>query len=107
MENSESNLFVHHVFFWLKKPNDEAVRQQFEKGLEELVKIKEIKSSHLGVPADTDRPVIDSTYQYSLLVLFDSKANHDIYQDHPIHHKFIAENSMYWEKVQVYDSVDM
>ncbi|MDH5475859.1 MAG: Dabb family protein, partial [Cyclobacteriaceae bacterium] len=78
----------------------------FQKGLEELVTIETIKTKHLGVPAKTDRDVIDSSYSYSLLLMFDNKADQDIYQTHPTHLKFIEENQQYWKKVVVYDSVD-
>ena len=63
-----------------------------------------IRPSHIGSPADTDRPVIDSTYSYSLIVSFDSKKEHDIYQEHPLHKDFIAAAEDLWDKVQVYDS---
>ena len=29
-------LFLHHVFFWLKDPENKANRKKFEKGLKEL-----------------------------------------------------------------------
>lgn len=101
-----NGLFIHHVFFWLKEPVTAEVRSKFEQALRDLVKVETIVGSHLGVPAGTDRDVIDSTYTYSLLVLFKNKADQDVYQTHPIHLKFIEENSMLWEKVVVYDTVE-
>ena len=64
-----------------------------------------IKTQHIGSPADTDRAVIDNTYSYSLVLSFDSKKEHDIYQEHQFHKDFIANASELWTKVQVYDSV--
>ncbi len=62
---------------------------------------------HIGVPASTEvRPVIDSTYSASELMFFDDLAGQKIYQDHPIHQKFIAYCSGLWEKVVVYDVID-
>jgi len=104
-ENSKT-MFVHHVYFWLHDPSNPEVRENFQKGLEELVTIETIKVSHLGIPADTARPVIDSSYAYSLLVIFDDKEGHDIYQEHPTHLKFIKDCEQYWSKVLVYDSVN-
>jgi hypothetical protein len=101
------NIFIHHVFFWLKDPKNPQVRAKFEKGLQKLVTISEIQSFHLGVPASTDRGVIDSTYTYSLLTIFKNKADQDIYQEHPTHLAFIDECEDLWKKVLVYDSVDM
>lgn len=98
---------VHHVFFWLKEPGNKEHRKQFEKALNELMKVKTIKISHIGVPASTEnRDVVDHSYTYSLLVMFNSKEEQDLYQIDPIHQKFVNENSNLWNKVVVYDSVD-
>lgn len=98
---------MHHVFFWLKEPKNEAHRKQFEKALGDLLKVETIKMSHVGIPAATEeRGVVDNTYTYSFMVMFDSLEDQLIYQKHPLHLKFIAENSDLWNKVVVYDSVD-
>jgi hypothetical protein len=98
--------FSHHVFFWLNNPDDPADRAAFEKCIQELVQIPEIRSWHLGIPADVpERPVVDASYTYSYQVFFDNIEGHDIYQDHPLHHKFIEDCSHLWSKVLVYDSV--
>lgn len=100
-----SDLFVHHVYFWLKQPVTQEMRTKFEAELRKLVKVETIVDYHLGVPAPTGRDVIDTTYSYSLLTLFRNKADQDIYQTHPIHLKFIEESQDLWEKVIVYDSI--
>lgn len=98
---------VHHVFFWLKEPNNTAVRKQFEKALDDLLKVGSIKFSHVGKPAGTEsRDVVDHSYTYSLIAFFDSQAGQDAYQVDPIHVKFVEENNHLWNKVVVYDSID-
>ena len=98
---------IHHVFFWLKEPGNKAHRKQFEKALEDLIKVETIKVSHIGVPAETEeRGVVENSYTYSYMVMFDSLKDQNIYQKHPLHLKFIEENEHLWEKVVVYDSVD-
>jgi len=99
--------FIHHVFFWLKNPNDKKEREKFETALKEMGTIESISLVHIGTPADTNRPIIDTSYHYSLLVGFKNKVDHDIYQEHPIHDKFRNEYSDMWTKVQIYDSVDI
>jgi hypothetical protein len=99
--------FVHHVYFWLKKPATRETRVKFEKGLKELFTIETIVGKHLGTPATTDHGVIDSSYSYSLLLTFNSKEDQEIYQTHPTHLKFIDECEDLWEKVVVYDSVSI
>lgn len=97
-------LFIHHVYFWLKKPVTKAVRTKFENALKELVTVETIIDYHLGIPAKTNRGVIDRSYSYSLLVTFKNKEDQDIYQTHPTHLKFIADCEELWERVVVYDS---
>jgi len=105
--NNLEKLFIHHVYFWLKKPVTGEVKAKFENALKKLVTIETIVDFHLGVPAGTSRDVIDTSYSYSLLVTFKNKADQDLYQPHPIHQKFIADCQDLWEKVVVYDSVSI
>jgi hypothetical protein len=100
-------LFIHHVYFWLKKPLSQEIRNRFEKGLKKLVTVETIVDHHLGIPAATQRGVIDTSYTYSLLLTFKNKEDQDIYQTHPTHLKFIEECEDLWEKVVVYDSVSI
>ena len=97
--------FFHMVFFWLVNDSPE-VEKQFLKELKSFVgQVEEIRKVHIGPPADTDRDVIDNTYSFSLVVTFDSKKEHDLYQEHEAHLKFIENASSLWKKVLVYDSV--
>ena len=97
--------FFHVVFFWLINDKQE-VSKKFENELRQFIDhVDEIKTSHIGTPADTDRDVIDNTWSYSLVLSFDSKKEHDIYQDHKAHKQFIENASSLWERVLVYDSV--
>lgn len=99
--------FFHLVFFWLINDSPE-VEKQFLKELKNFVdQVEEIKKVHIGPPADTDREVIDNSYSFNLTVTFDSKKEHDIYQEHPAHLKFIDNASSLWKKVLVYDSVKL
>ncbi len=102
----DKNIFVHHVYFWLKNPDSKADKAKLVEGLQKLSKVKTIKMFHIGQPAATNRDVIDRTYAISWLVLFDNKANQDSYQTDPIHLKFVEECSGLWSKVVVYDSED-
>lgn len=99
------NTFVHHVFFWLKDKADQA---KLIEGLEMLGSIEHIRQIHVGVAADTNRDVIDSSYDASLLILFDNKAEQDGYQDHPTHLVFVDKYAKpLCAKIVVYDSVNI
>lgn len=105
-EKITGTTLVHHVYFWLKEPENEAHKKQLLEALNKLVKIKTIKMSHIGVPASTEeREVVDSSYAVSYMVMFDDQAGHDAYQVDPVHLKFVEENQHLWSKVVVYDSV--
>jgi hypothetical protein len=98
---------IHHVFFWLKEPKNEAHKKQLVKALNDLLKVETIKLSHIGFPAGTEsRDVVDHSYSVSYMTMFDDQAGQDAYQVHPLHVKFVEENFHLWEKVVVYDSVD-
>ena len=100
-----NNVFIHHVFFWLKE-NNESNRQQLVEGLQKLSSAKTIKQFHIGVPANTSREVIESTYNVSWMILFESAADQDSYQVDPVHLDFVKECSHLWQKVTVFDSID-
>ncbi len=100
------NVFVHHVFFWLANPSNQSEYQQLLSGIKSLANVSSVKDIYVGVPADTDRPVIDTTYTFSLLLIFNSKAAQDEYQIDMIHQKFVDDNKHLWSKVLIYDSVN-
>jgi hypothetical protein len=96
--------FVHTVFFWLKDKNNQADHEALHAGLLELSKIDLIQTAYVGKPADTNRAVIDFTYQFSITWIFDTAEQQAAYQTHPDHLAFVAKCSHLWEKVQVYDA---
>lgn len=98
-------MFVHVVNFWLKPGLSDAERAQFVAGVKKLGEIESLKIFNVGPPANTDRPVIDRSYDFCELTVFDDEAGHDIYQEHPIHLKFIEDCKHLWDKVLIYDSV--
>lgn len=104
----EKKQLVHHVFFWLKNPGSKEDLNKLLEGLRTLSKIETVRSLRIGVPATTEkRDVVDNSYSASELMLFDDLVGQDAYQVHPIHKKFVADCSHLWEKVVVYDSLDV
>ena len=104
----EKKQLLHHVFFWLKNPDSKEDRDKLIAGLRTLKKIETVRKIHIGVPASTElRPVVDASYSVSELLFFDNLEGQKVYQDHPIHKKFIEDCSHLWEKVIVYDAMDV
>jgi stress responsive alpha/beta barrel protein len=101
-----SNIFVHHVYFWLANPGSAADKAALVAGLKKLSKAGTIRQFHIGQPADTSREVIETSYSVSWLLFFDEAADQESYQVDPIHLQFVKECSSLWSKVVVYDSVD-
>ncbi|WP_324677750.1 Dabb family protein [Hymenobacter sp. GOD-10R] len=103
MTAPSTGLFVHHVLFYATA--SEADQAKLLEGLQKLAGIPSIKMAHIGTPASTNRDVIERTYTYSWLCLFESAAEEEVYQQHPIHDEFRNQYARYWEKVVIYDSV--
>ena len=98
---------VHHVFFWLKRPDSIEDRDQLVQGIKTLAGIETIRKIHVGIIASTEkRDVVDTSWQVSELMFFDDEAGQKIYQDHPIHQEFIKNYSHLWNRVVVYDAAE-
>jgi len=108
IENSMPGSFAHTVYFWLKEPDNAQVCKAFEPSLSKFLESSaDITTYHLGKPADTYRPIIDTSYTYALLTTFKDKAGHDRYQEDPAHKLFVKESESLWNRVLIYDSVDV
>ena len=101
----DKNIFIHHVYFWLKDPGNSTDLGSLVEGLTKLSEVNTIHSFHIGVPAGTSREVIDSSYSVSWLLYFKNKEDQDSYQEDPVHLNFVKECSHLWTKVVVYDTV--
>jgi hypothetical protein len=99
---------VHHVFFWLKNPSSTEDRDQLVAGLKTLAGIPLIKELYVGVLAATEkRDVVDASWQVSELMFFHDLTSQATYQQHPIHLDFVKNYSHLWEKVVVYDTMNL
>ena len=95
-------MFVHSVYFWLKSDLTPAQEALFVERATALTTLPSVTHGWIGKPAATDRPVIDRTYSYGLVVVFEDEAGHDDYQVHPIHDAFRELHDM-WTAVKIYD----
>ena len=99
------DLFIHHVYFWLENTGSKNDHAALLVGLQALSKVPSIKQFHIGVPADTNRDVIETSYEFSWLAVFNTKEEQDAYQVDPIHLHFVDTCKHLWQKVIVYDSL--
>ena len=98
-------LFIHHVYFYLKNKNNAQDEAKLIEGLTKLAKVPTIQYVHIGTPAATSRPVIVKDYAVSWMCFFKNIIEEEIYQTDPIHLEFIKDYSHLWEKVVIYDSI--
>ncbi|WP_240338278.1 Dabb family protein [Aquimarina sp. BL5] len=100
--------FVHTVYFWLNNPESKEDRKLFEESLNKFLETsKYAKTNFIGIPAGTDREVVDNSYTYALVVTFSSKEEQNLYQKEEAHLLFIKEASSLWNKVQIYDAIGL
>lgn len=103
---SFKHAFVHSVFFWLKPDLTAEQTSEFELALHTMVQDSQYAhTGHIGKPAGTPREVVDNSYDYSLIVTFDSASDHDAYQTEAPHDLFRETIKPFTQRVQIYDSV--
>ncbi len=96
-------MHAHNVYFWLKNDLAPGDLSAFEQGLQALTNDPAVKSGYYGRPADTRREVVENSYTYGLLLLFDDLAAHDRYQAGAVHLKFVEAHASKWARVVVHD----
>lgn len=99
---------IHHVFFWLKNPSSKEDLGKLIAGVKTLAKIETVRELRVGVVAKTEkRDVVDQSWAVSEHMQFSDLAGQLVYQTHPVHLEFIKNCSHLWEKVVVYDAMDV
>jgi len=99
-------MLAHNVFFTLKD-RSESARDAL------VAACKTHLSGHPGVrffacgtlATQMDRPVNVRDFDVALHLVFETVADHDVYQGAPRHHTFVNENKDGWATVRVFDSV--
>jgi hypothetical protein len=97
-------MIYHTAYFWLKPNLNKEELLNFEKGLQSLQGISLVKDGNYGSPAATlKRSVIEDSYSYANLLVFDDVEDQDKYQDDPVHVAFVERHQDKWDRVQVFD----
>lgn len=97
---------VHHVLFWLKRPDSVEDRDALVAGIRSLGAIDTVRGVHVGFPADTlARGVVDGSWSVSEILYFDDAAGQDAYQVDALHKAFVDQHEHLWERVVVYDVI--
>jgi len=105
MPDSDKQL-THCVFFTLKDNSAENCQSLIDDCHTYLTRPDGVVSLHAGVRAqELDREVNDTVFDVSLIVAFENRQAHDIYQDHAEHITFIERNKDSWQSVRVFDAI--
>jgi hypothetical protein len=95
----------HSVYFWLDPSLTDEQKAAFEGGLQALFRIDVVRSGSYGKAAATAvRPVTRNSFDYALVLEFDSVERHDAYQTHPEHDVFVNSFAAWFKEVLVFDT---
>ena len=97
---------THCVFFALKDNTPENCQTLVDECNTYLNRPDGVVSMYVGIrEADLDREVNDADFDVSLVVVFENRQTHDVYQDHPEHLTFVERNKQSWRSVRVFDAL--
>jgi len=95
----------HNVYFWLVETLSDEDKAAFEDGMRALFEIDLVSGGNFGTAAATpERPVTHNTFDYALVLEFDSVEKHNGYQVHPDHGVFVDRFSQWFREVRVFDT---
>ncbi|KFF04116.1 Dabb family protein [Flavobacterium reichenbachii] len=104
--NTEKKFYNHYLLFWLKKDLSEKQVEDFAQFFRDLSKLPYLKSIHYGKPANSSpRAVLDNSFSYNVVMTFDSLDDLETYGKLPEHLAIVKKYSVFWDKMQVHDSV--
>jgi len=100
-----SATYAHHVFYWMKNEGNEEDKAKLLAGLKKLCTIQQIKFSHIGKPNEFKADVVEKSYAFSLLMIFDSLEAFDLYHKDPKHQEFVSTCKDLWGKKMGFGAV--
>ncbi len=102
---ADGNKLAHVVFFTLKDKSPDKQQRLVEACHKYLEPQPGVLFFAAGTRAEgLVREVNDREFDVALMIVFESRAAHDRYQEDETHDAFIAEQRENWEQVRVFDS---
>jgi len=96
--------FVHCVFFTLKPEVTDDKIEEFIKDCYLLKQIPSVRKLDAGRRDDRmTRDMNVTDYTIAVVVYFDDKAGHDLYNTHPVHQKLVEKHKDQLSSVRVFD----
>jgi hypothetical protein len=102
---SNATQFVHAVYFDMKPDTPESlINEMVNDAYQVLGKIPSVRMIKSGRRDERmQRDLNDKTFTVGLVIFFDDKAGHDLYNDHPLHKEYAAKYGPHADKVRVFD----
>jgi len=98
---------THVVLVWLKSPGDVAARQKLIDTSHEFEQIPGVMLVTAGRALPSTRPVVDSSFDVAVTILFIDQQSLNDYETNPIHRKAVQEVLQpLARKILIYDSTD-
>ena len=82
---------AHVVVAWLKQPGDAEARRKVIEGTHRIREIPGVVDAYVGPSIPSDRPVVDSTYDIGVVLLFEDQQALRDFAGHPIHQEVLRE----------------
>lgn len=99
-------MLAHNVYFTLKDRSQEKIDRLVAACNTYLTDHPGTRFYFAGtLDKDLRRPVNDLDFDVALVIVFEDRAAHDIYQNAPRHNEFIALEKDNWDKVRVFDAI--
>jgi hypothetical protein len=95
----------HVVLVWLKRPGNAADRATVIATAKMFqAEISQIQHLSVGPAVPSERPIVDDSFDVGLVMRFNSKADMDAYEKHPVHVNAVKQTLMPLAKrLLVYD----
>ncbi|MCL2330318.1 MAG: Dabb family protein [Phycisphaerae bacterium] len=99
--------YVHCVFFTCKAGTPaNAIAAQIADAQELLGKIPTVRViCSGGRDIEANRPVSVTDFDIGLVVIYDNKADYQVYADHPLHMEYLKRHKENWEQLRVFDYI--
>ena len=95
---------THVAFCWLKTPGDAKQRQQLIDASHAFYTIPGVELIAAGTPLPSTRPVVDSSFDVAVVIMFHDESGLRAYDQHPDHRKAVEELLRpLTQKILIYD----
>ena len=80
---------VHTVFLWLKQPGHEQHRQRLISATDQLRGIPGVREIRFGETIESDRDIVDDSFDVGIYFYFDDTSAMNAYLVHPLHRSIV------------------